>query len=284
MESREQRIATLATTLRASGIATSDSHARMMAEDMIGVEEHVQRSYEVEHTRAQEYLQTVKNLGDPRQTAAQKPAVEPKQESKTPSRQFEELYVSKGSTAKQPPAPEYTSTNFGAKTLSQAFDHDTHNSALEAIKAEVSRKEFKPVDDIVPDSVVPQSMLHEDIEIVHDLDGPTEIKTPAESNIPLHEDIEIIHDVAPVVVEEKSSTIESVAEIEKIPEQVEQPAPEPKLDAQKLIDMMEEDGKLEEHTREIKEKPKDVKPKEAYAENSIDLGSMFDFNKGTARK
>ena len=61
MESREQRIATLATTLKSSGIAKSDAQARMMAEDMIGVEEHVQRDYEVEHARAHEYLQTAKN-------------------------------------------------------------------------------------------------------------------------------------------------------------------------------------------------------------------------------
>ena len=68
MESREQRIATLAATLRSSGIARSDSQAKMMAEEMVGVEEHVQESYETEHARANEYLQTAKNLGTPRQT------------------------------------------------------------------------------------------------------------------------------------------------------------------------------------------------------------------------
>jgi hypothetical protein len=36
---------------------------------------------------------------------------------------------------------------------------------------------------------------------------------------------------------------------------------------------------MEEHTREIKEKPKDVKPKEAYVENTIDLSAMFNVNK-----
>ena len=65
-ESREQRIATLANTLKTSGIAKSDSQARMMAEDMIGVEEHVQKHYEVEHARSTEYLNTAKKLGDSR--------------------------------------------------------------------------------------------------------------------------------------------------------------------------------------------------------------------------
>ena len=318
MESREERIVKLASTLRASGIAKSDSQARMMAEDMIGVEEHVQKSYEEEHSKAQEYLQTVKNLGTPR-PVAQKP-VEQKQEIKqevktvikAPPRQLDDLYVSKLDSNKQPPAPEYTSTNFGTKTLNQAFDHDTHNSALEAIKAEISRKEFKSVDDIVPDSVVPQSMLHEDIEVVHEVDVPVELKSPSESNVPLHEDIEIIHESVPVSdvlvesvelvsaesdeskpVEEESASEElSASEQEQdAPEQSaseqdapEQPASEQKLDAQKLIDMMEEDGKLEEHTREIKEKPTNVKPKEAYEENNIDLSNMFDFNKGVVRK
>jgi hypothetical protein len=53
----------------------------------------------------------------------------------------------------------------------------------------------------------------------------------------------------------------------------------PKLDSERLVKLMEEDGKLEERTREIKEKPKNVKPKEEYAENSIDLSAMFNVHK-----
>jgi hypothetical protein len=290
MESREQRIATLAATLKSSGIAKSDSQARMMAEDMIGVEEHVQKSYEVEHTRAYEYLQTTKNLGTPRQTVKPEPVVESKPDSRPISRRMEELYTSRDSreseesrasvvkqSVKQSPASEppseYTNTNFGGKTLNQAFDHDTHNSALEAIKAQISRKEFKSVDDIVPDSVVPQSLLHEDIEIIHDME---------DAPVGIPKDIDIIA-TKPVVSIVEQTISESVQQpVQDVKEEL--VVQEQKLDAQKLIDMMEEDGKLEEHTREIKEKPKDVKPKEAYEENNIDLGSMFDFNKGTARK
>jgi|GEM_PF-2063850 hypothetical protein len=301
MDSREQRIATLATTLRSSGIAKSDSQAKMMAEDMIGVEEHVQKDYEVEHTRATEYLQTTKNLGDPRQVVKPLPVVESKVAPKVPSRQMEELYTSKKSEESKilPDVsvvnsslnPEYTNVSFGGKTLNQAVDHDTHNSALEAIKAEISRKEFKSVDDIVPDSVVPQSMLHEDIEIIQDMDVPDvpSLNTPVDLNVPLKDSV--TEPVISSVTEPVISVVKEVEPIISIPVQQpvevvveELPVPEQKLDAQKLVEMMEEDGKLEEHTREITEKPKDSKPKEAYEENNIDLSHMFDFNKGMIRK
>lgn len=263
MESREQRIATLATTLRSSGIARSDSQAKMMAEDMIGVEEHVQKSYEVEHARAHEYLQTAKNLGTPRQIIKPEPKVDVKQEPsrQEPSGRFEELYTS-GTLpgAKRELGAEHTDVNFGGKTLTQAFDHDTHNSALEAIKAQVSHKEFVPVDSLISEPVKNEIVeepfaVESEVDIIEAPDVPklTEIETPS-VQIPVQE---------------------------KLQEEVVQ---EPKLDAQKLMDLMEEDGKLEEHTREIKEKPKNVKPKEAYEENNIDLGDMFDFNKGTVRK
>ncbi|MEM4272242.1 MAG: hypothetical protein QXH30_01515 [Candidatus Bilamarchaeaceae archaeon] len=47
----------------------------------------------------------------------------------------------------------------------------------------------------------------------------------------------------------------------------------------RVAEMMEEDGPLEEHTREIKGKPSVVKPKEEYEENSVDLSEMFNVNK-----
>src|SRR3989339_1509 len=55
--------------------------------------------------------------------------------------------------------------------------------------------------------------------------------------------------------------------------------PKQQIDGDKLRALMEEEGPLEEHTREIKEKPKDVKPKEEYAENSVDLNQMFNVHK-----
>ena len=84
----------------------------------------------------------------------------------------------------------------------------------------------------------------------------------------------------PTAVEGPKSTVDEIPVADKEPEPAaEEPQKGSQLDTQKLVEMMEEDGKLEEHTREIKEKPKDVKPKEAYVENSIDLSNMFDFNK-----
>jgi len=273
-ESREQRITTLATTLRSSGIARSDSQARMMAEEMIGVEEHVQQSYEVEHARAHEYLQTAKNLGMPRQVANPEPKVESKPESsrQEPSRQFEELYTSATVPgAKREFGAEHTDVNFGGKTLSQAFDHDTHNPALEAIKTQVSRDEFVPVDDVISKpikkDIVEDSPTVEDstVEIIEAPEAPRFSKIDMVDTIPkeTHEEI----------------SIPKISKEELHEKSIEEPVQEPKLDTQKLIDLMEEDGKLEEHTREIKEKPKDVKPKEAYEENNIDLGNMFNFNK-----
>src|SRR5664279_1953018 len=143
MESREQRIATLATTLKSSGIAKSDSQAKMMAEDMIGVEEHVQRDYEVEHTRAHEYLRTTKNLGASRQIIKPESKVDigsnadAKQESSSnepslqeTSRRFEELYTS-GNTSgiKREVVAERADTTFDGKIPTQAAQtsHDTHN-------------------------------------------------------------------------------------------------------------------------------------------------------------
>ena len=276
MESREQRITTLATTLRSSGIAKSDSQARMMAEDMIGVEEHVQRDYEVEHARAHEYLQTAKNLGTPRQTPKPEPQTETKAESKVESKvelkqdspkKMEELYTSRKDTSKT--------------------DHDTHNSALEAIKSQVSAQKVNSYED-TGSKTGTDSEIHvfesKSAAVLEPISEPlvsaklADIKLP-ENNLPEASSESISKDIPENKPENSSATesVESTPEEQKSSE--ESKSEEPKLDAQKLIDMMEEDGKLEEHTREIKEKPKDVKPKEAYEENNIDLGNVFNFNK-----
>ena len=241
MESREQRITNLATTLKSSGIAKSDSQARMMAEEMIGVEEHVQKNYEEEHAKAQEFLNTSKNLGRqvvrPIQQLRQDQSSSVQQAKPAQSQQVPK--IQELAEAKKP-APEYTDTNFGNKPLSEAFkEHDTHNPAIEAIKMQMSQEKIIPLEDMEQ--------------------KPT---ANVELNIPKSESI---------------PTREPVQESSEKP--VESENAEPKLDAQKLVEMMEEDGKLEEHTREIKEKPKDVKPKEAYAENNIDLSNMFNFGK-----
>ena len=237
MYSREQRIVNLATTLKTSGIAKSESQARMMAEEMIGVEEHVQKNYEGEHAKAQEFLNTAKNLRSVPQRQEIKPIpverVEPRQEQRSaPTYQNIVPTIDQLSEQKKP-APEYTDTNFGHKSLSQAFsEHDTHNNAIEAIK---------------------EQMSHEHIVSLEDR-GTEFDDTPAHTEIPR-------------------------ALPSEEPQHGEQLSEAPKLDAQRLVEMMEEDGKLEEHTREIKEKPKDVKPKEEYAENNIDLNNMFNFGK-----
>jgi len=248
MESREQRIATLTATLKASGIAKSDSQARMMAEEMIGVEEHVQKSYEVEHAKAHEYLQTAKNLGTRPAQQTQKPVQEVRfsqpgsQDTRTPK--IQEL------PQREKIESVYTDVNINStKPLAQAVnEHDTHNPAIEAIKSQMMQEHIIPLED-------------------------REQPLPKESSKDLPSEVDY-HDSTDSSVE--NSTIQPVVNtLVEQNETVEQPT----LDTQKLVEMMEEDGKLEEHTREIKEKPKDVKPKEAYAENSIDLGDVFNFNK-----
>ena len=52
----EQRIETLARTLRASGLALSDSQAKLMAKDIIGTESKVQKNYDQQHSKANDLL------------------------------------------------------------------------------------------------------------------------------------------------------------------------------------------------------------------------------------
>ncbi|MGV8141199.1 MAG: hypothetical protein ACP5NW_02020 [Candidatus Woesearchaeota archaeon] len=313
MESREQRIATLASTLKSSGIAKSESQARMMAEEMIGVEEHVQRNYEEKHARAHEHLQTSKNLGAPRYTVVPTTSSEVKPESKSRiepiSLKVEPVAIqgvsSKSSSSntvhRELPDKEYTDVSFGKKTLNQAFsDHNTHNAALESIKAQIqSENSVRDVDEMIgdvadavegvdtvkeetdnvtgiikeiDDAVVQQSAhsIISELESEPDVDSETHEADEQESLSRIDNELGT-EEISIDAIDTENSDVtseESSGDEEKV-----------KLDTDKLVDMMEEDGKLEEHTREITEKPKDVKPKEEYVENGIDLSNVFNFNK-----
>lgn len=308
MESRDQRIMTLATTLKSSGIAKTDSQARMMAEDMIGVEEHVQKSYEEEHVKAHEYLQTAKNLRVPRPQPVSDVAAtqSPTEQKSTSSRIIEPLARTKLSTSQSSSsmrnvvsdsAPDVvgtvTSSNFGtgSNRTNESTSHNTHNAALEAIKSMVQNETIVPLEDqvpITPSSSTPVESIESDMvpelsEVNDSTDNKTEVAEESSK-----ETVEIAKDSSENEVEASEESAESAVEVSE--ETVNEPVAETteessevvkdsKLDAKKLVELMEEDGKLEEHTREIKEPPKDVKPKEDYAENSIDLGSVFNFNK-----
>jgi hypothetical protein len=309
MESREQRIATLAATLKASGIAKSEAQAKMMAEDMVGVEEHVQKNYEEKHAAAHEYLQTAKNLGNPRQKKVEpvvttsRPIVRPEG-----SRMIEPIPTRSSNVKNSDLPPVDSNLNFGGKTLNQAYSHDTHNAALEAIKAQVA------VAPIVDPVVISASAFDSDIDLSNDsvdlnksavkevimrdvddmIEAPEAPAVPDVASIDNSMDLsmrdssaqddsvsmesaEKLVDEAAVEIQTDSNTGSSTNEdVSAVVEEVQE---SPKLDAQKLVELMEEDGKLEEHTREIKEKPTNVKPKEAYEENNIDLANVFNFNK-----
>jgi len=312
MESKEQRIATLAATLKSSGIAKSDAQAKMMAEDMVNVEEHVQNSFEEKHTAAHEYLQTAKNLGKPRPQIIPEQRAGPISELKSnvkpdvkksesmviepplPPKFVDVSDVHKSKISELPPVA--TDLHFRGKTLNQAFDHDTHNSALEAIKAQISAKvedlsvkdsRIDEAIDIVP-VVKNEPVIQEIDELLDDAEIPSGVVSEevVPENVDVDEvikEIEVDDAVAELAVEDVKGDVEEDIE-EDVKEDVgeelqDTPKDSPKLDAQKLVELMEEDGKLEEHTREIKEKPTNVKPKEAYEENNIDLGSVFNFNK-----
>ena len=228
MATREEKIAQLAATLKASGFAKSDSQAKSMAEEMVSVEDSVQKRFDQEHTRADEYLKTAKNLGTQRQTVtpvqtkSSAPVIQPilNQPSQSPSRS--ELRPAETRLESKPFMEEIR--------MRSRESSPVVNSELERIKNDVS-KSFEQ----------------------------TESKTEHK-----------IEDIPQVNASEFHEPDSKIDENEKQNVQ---------LDSKKLVELMEEDGKLEEHTREIKEKPKDVKPKEAYAENNIDLSNMFNFGK-----
>jgi hypothetical protein len=390
MDSREQRIATLAATLKSSGVAKSESQAKMMAEEMIGVEDKVQKNYEERHAAAHEHIQTSKHLGNARITQAPVSKVDVKKpnpvgtfhsEPVVPTRQTSSS-SSRGSMNSDYPNVQGISLSgsSGSKSSSNTTDaHNTHNSLIESIKAQVSQQEIPSLYDQymekTKDTAKPHIQSGSSNDYVdylhakpiiddqrinpigsnakknlameqHDLDSDkyldldnsnsnnlasqefVEHKVLREESVPgkLVQELklEVYHDDLPeannneginnedINLKENISSNNSVAvnsssqvsdseivapEAPKLeaPQTSDLQTPEvsssrnqeatgqqvikPVLDAQKLVELMEEDGKLEEHTREIKTKPENVKPRESYVENTIDLSDMFKFKR-----
>lgn len=308
MESRDQRIMTLATTLKSSGIAKTDSQARMMAEEMIGVEEHVQKDYEAEHEKAHEYLQTAKNLRVPRPASASEIETMNAQNKKESSfsKSIEPL-PTKSQTYKTAPIAESNQNEednedikiltFGTKKSDNINStHNTHNSALEAIKSQIQNGDMMPIRDdeesvseqsnndiedekgVDITSIEPDS-AEETSNIITKIDDTT---TETSTNNPDSGE-EIPADTTTSNENSSKGNLDNkdptVKESDNVVDDSKEVVIDERLDSKKLVELMEEDGKMEEHTREIKEPPKDVKPKEEYVENSIDLSNVFNFNK-----
>jgi hypothetical protein len=283
MESRDQRIATLATTLKSSGIAKTDSQARMMAEEMIGVEEHVQKSYEEEHEKAHEYLQTAKNLRVPRpasasEIAAMQSSNEQKStnESKSTSRIIEPVMTQSRNENAYSNNSDSTFNPLNSGKVTGFSGHDTHNSALEAIKSQIQKDAIISQESKISSITSTQTNSNtkeDDLEVSITSSNTTE----ASLNDAIKETAKTLLDTMPVTQEPISPTADNSSVTNAGADS--QVVVDNKLDAKKLVELMEEDGKLEENTREIKEAPKNVKPKEEYVENSIDLSSVFSFNK-----
>lgn len=266
MGSRDERIANLASTLKASGLAKSEVQAKMMAEEMIGVEENVQKRYDEEHAKAQEFLRTAKNLGDPRVRPAPVQPQEPQKEQQYSGRRIEPLKTSFSASVERPiespiskpvdDAPKksvvledvYTDVNLGAGSLKDLMLNQINEDKHEVKNIE-ELKSVGNIDDIKDD-----------------------MKNDIKENIKN----DMKHDYSQAIPE-VSQTVVDVPKQEDVSKQDD--IPSSGLDGNKLAEMMEEDGPLEEHTREIKEKPKNVKPKEDYVENTVDLSNMFNVNK-----
>lgn len=239
MDSRDERIANLASTLKASGLAKSEVQARMMAEEMIGVEENVQKRYDEEHERAHEFLKTAKNLGEPRV----RPSTAQQGKEPQPSKIIEPLKLN------QNDKPQVSSADIESNAQKK-------NIVLEEVHTDVN----------IGSGSLKDLMLNQIKEDKHDVKNIEELR-----------------------IEHPAAAIDTVAinpATETSEEDRSDDAPAEKatredihIDGEKLRQLMEEDGPLEEHTREIKEKPKEVKPKEEYVENSVDLSSMFNVNK-----
>lgn len=288
MGSREDRILSLAATLKSSGLAKSEVQARMMAEEMIGVEENVQKRYEEEHVKAHEYLKTTKNLGTPRYKESQeqknesKPKIEPigTKLNIMPENVSEVQNQPKVETPKNVLLAEesayqknvdledvHTDINFGKGTLKDLM--------MSQIKED--RHEIKNIEELAPQT----SPVSEDVVVEQDVVKPEVLGAQTTENDLPEENVGHIDQVDESVgTAVESDVMESNAiESDNIESVEENEVQEHALDGKKLQEMMEEDGPLEEHTREIKEKPKDVKPKEEYAENSVDLSQMFNVHK-----
>jgi hypothetical protein len=271
MASRDERIANLASTLKSSGVEKSDSQARMMAEEMIGVEENVQRRFDEEHKRAQDFLMTAKNLGTAGtiKKSAEKAADKPK---------LEPLYTEKKPEAK----PEYKPVDIEIHEKHVKLDevpvkHDFGNKSLKDLmmgQIEEDHHDIKNIEELKEEIVLPND---EGVMPIQDFQEPDVSEDKPSEQKESGVEVQIDENAEPVYGDD----IVQEHPIEDQPDMVNsvQQADQPKLDTNKLVEMMEEDGKMEEHTREIKEKPKNVKPKEEYEENNIDLSSMFNVNK-----
>jgi hypothetical protein len=289
MASREDRIANLASTLKASGLAKSEVQAKMMAEEMIGVEENVQKRYDEEHQKAQDFLKTAKNLGDPRVRSA------PVQDKELQSGLQRES--------------SYSGRRIELLKTSSTAESSIEKPAVKPVDtAPVKIPVSKPIDELPKKTVVLEDvhtdinmgagslkdlMLNQIQEDNHEVQNIEELR-PVGKIVDIKPDAEVIvsnvkENVMPDIKVDELQVALDVSE-----ENVAIPMPEvvptrdgvesvdvtsSGLDGVKLREMMEEDGPLEEHTREIKEKPKDVKPKEDYVENTIDLSDMFNVNK-----
>ena len=257
MASREERIANLASTLKSSGLAKSEVQARMMAEEMIGVEESVQKRYDQEHDKAQEFLRTAKNLGDPRIRAAPtqptqtvQPIHSPQPEQQSSSRKIEPLkspYSSYNTQSSEPSLSSNVETSVPQKVV------------LPEVYTDVN----------IGSGNLKDLMLNQIKEDSHEVKNIEELKNVDEKTI-------VQSTLEPVA---KESLVESAIPEHTVDETFDDAPKQGVIDGEKLRQLMEEDGPLEEHTREIKEKPKNVKPKEEYAENNIDLSSMFNVHK-----
>jgi len=258
MATREERITSLAATLKSSGMARSESQARMMAEEMVGVEDSVQKRFDDEHQKAQDFLKTAKNLG------AQRVQIKPAQSQQSNVQKSD-------STLVQP-----------LKTRS--VDEEVHDKRvhLEEVRTDVK----------IGSGSLKDLMMSQITEDKADL-------TPLEDQYDQRQaKIAAVQKAQEQAPEQKPESAPELAVAKPAQESI-TPAPTPEpilstpllipeepkpqentvLDSEKLTKMMEEDGPLEEHTREIKEKPKNVKPKDEYEEDKVDLSNMFNFGK-----
>ncbi len=252
MTTREERIASLAATLKSSGMARSDSQARMMAEEMVGVEDNVQKRFDSEHQKAQEFLSTTKNLGTPRvQAKPQAPPIAPRNQDNVLVKPLGAKPVDESIHEKKVQLEEaHTDVNLGKGSLKDLM--------LGQIAAE--HADLTPLEDQYEKMQAERAAAK---------DAPTAPAAPVVQSIP----------EANIVEETPLPTPEPAPAAAPAPEHEETPKENVVLDSEKLTKMMEEDGPLEEHTREIKEKPKNVKPKDAYEEDKVDLSNMFNFGK-----
>ncbi len=271
MGSREDRIMNLAATLKASGLAKSEVQARMMAEEMIGVEENVQKKYEEEHVKAHEYLKTAKNLGDNRVKA------QPQQETRPKIEPIgTRIQPIPAQAVSQPKADlSNVDTSSSKNILSKPVDESAHEKRVELEEVHTDVNFGKgTLKDLMLNQIKTEN--HE-IKTIEQLEEEAVEKT--EDSAASSE--ELVEDAAAESVPEQDVPEASKEDAEEDAKEdaKEDSAEQPALDGNKLREMMEEDGPMEEHTREITEKPKDIKPKEDYVENTVDLSNMFNFNK-----